>query len=386
MLQSKQLQGGVQNPFHRLKHYRPGENDSKENHATEALAACLVFSEDFRAKFLEFLFGSEGNVPKALVDIRQIEVTTQHSTLESGILDLLLRTHQFGVVVEIKVGAKEDERHKAQLENYTNWMQQEFGEGKWALFTLVRNPDASFRHDRARRQTWSALFEAIHAFIPKCESATDRALLEALCDYLTLEGVVENMDYSKLVDYGKGWAAETAFKGLLGQTREKVAFNIGDLKADLQIKVGESPCFLFGRSSWSGIFGPGPGFNNKVTAWFCTPATEGSDCRGCEFRFEIQLWNKWHQNQWAFTAEHLPQWFARLQKVGFEAGAYAKRGTWIPWECGQQLKPENNYVVCVAPHIPVVEASLADIDSLSLTLAARVEYCIRQVDGLIDAE
>ena len=55
----------MQNPFLRLKHYRTDQkdNDPKENHATEVLAACLAFSGRLRADFLTFLFGESESSP-----------------------------------------------------------------------------------------------------------------------------------------------------------------------------------------------------------------------------------------------------------------------------------------------------------------------------------
>jgi len=52
----------MNNPFSRLKHYRVNATDpqtrateQQENHATECLAACLVFSSKIREAFLEYL-------------------------------------------------------------------------------------------------------------------------------------------------------------------------------------------------------------------------------------------------------------------------------------------------------------------------------------------
>ena len=379
MSPSKRIDEAMQNPFHRLKHYRPGENDAKENHTTEALAACLVFSEDFRAKFLEFLFGGKTNVPDALADASQVEVATQHSTKDSGIVDLLLRTHRFGVVVEIKVGAREDERHNEQLDNYTNWLREEFGERKWALFTLVRNADAKFKHAWARRRVWSDLFEVTEAFIQKYGTSTDKALLRAFCEYLTLEGVVDNMDYSKLVDYGKGWAADKALEGLLRQTKERLELNIDDLETDIEMKVGEAPCFLFGRSSWENIFGTG--FNNKVTAWFCTPITE-PDCNECEFRLGIQLWSKWHRNDWDYTVKLLPVWLQRFENMDCSIGSYPKRGLWTAWSHKQELKQDSWYCIEFRSPIRVDADKLRNVDGLALELAERVEKYLKAVDEL----
>lgn len=378
----------MQNPFHRLKHYRPGENDSKENHATEALAACLVFSEPFRAKFLEFLFGGKGKVPKALADAGQVEIATQHSTRDFGTIDLFLRTGElrtdrFGVVVEIKVSAKEDERHKTQLDNYDSWLESGFAEGERALFTLVRNPDPQFKHSKAQRREWGDLFKMIEEFIEDCDSSTDKALLKAFSDYLTLEGVVDNMDYSKLVDYGKGWAADKALESLQRQIKEKLQPNIGDLETAIDAKIGRSPCLLFGRSSWARVFGPG--FNNKVSVWFRTPITEGSNCKECQFVVEVQLWSRWHRNNWQSTAKHLPDWlkYFETKKINnCEIGSLPRRGPWVPWDDKQALNQDNWYLIRFGAPIPIDAQRLDDIDGLARDVAERVEECLKLVDGL----
>ncbi len=49
----------MNNPFSRLKHYLPIEHDSQENHATECLAVCLVFSERMKKSFIQFLAGND---------------------------------------------------------------------------------------------------------------------------------------------------------------------------------------------------------------------------------------------------------------------------------------------------------------------------------------
>jgi hypothetical protein len=56
----------MNNPFSRLKHYTVSGTDpqaraieQQENHATECLAACLVWSSRLRNEFIRFLLNGE---------------------------------------------------------------------------------------------------------------------------------------------------------------------------------------------------------------------------------------------------------------------------------------------------------------------------------------
>ena len=75
----------MQNPFVRFKRYRRDATHPLENHATETLAACLVFSENIRREFIQFLF--DGKMP--FTDWPRFEVVTQQQT-PYGIVDLFL--------------------------------------------------------------------------------------------------------------------------------------------------------------------------------------------------------------------------------------------------------------------------------------------------------
>lgn len=87
--------GSNQNPFPRLKHYRPGTIAPQENHATESLAACLVLSQEFRRWFLSFLLGADNSDRKFTDDYT---VVTQERT-DFGILDLEAMKNEFNIIV-----------------------------------------------------------------------------------------------------------------------------------------------------------------------------------------------------------------------------------------------------------------------------------------------
>src|SRR5260221_13041492 len=113
----------MNNPFSRLKHFVRTEdgNDSQENHATECLAACLVFSPKIRSAFVQVLCGEEVKIKVA--DESKIEVITQQ-TIEGGYMDLILEQQgAFTVVLEVKVKAPENcQHHRNQLTAYRKWL------------------------------------------------------------------------------------------------------------------------------------------------------------------------------------------------------------------------------------------------------------------------
>ncbi|MEW6307157.1 MAG: hypothetical protein AB1705_27150, partial [Verrucomicrobiota bacterium] len=273
----------MQNPFQRLKHYALGDNDPKENHATECLASCLAFSTVIREHFIAFLFRSANKqIPERLKNTSKVAIVTQLQASGYGDIDLVLDVDGYAAVVEIKVDAKEmDPHHDRQLKAYQEWIKQERG-GKGALFTLVRDPNRDFRPEDygATRCRWSDLHEEFKALAKQHANATDGQLLDHLCNYLEIEGIVDIMDYKKLTDYGKGWAAEKVLASLFRKTKERL--KLSDRESELYDPKGVSPSFQFGRDEWKKSFGNG--WNNKVYVWFCTPATEGAKCKNDEFR------------------------------------------------------------------------------------------------------
>ena len=111
------------NPFVRLKHYRPDECHPKENHATEGLAACLRLSIPLRTAFLRLCHA--GACPLDEVTISEVEVLTQEP-LDKGILDLYLTVpSRYHLAIEVKVDAKEDDRHREQSAIYKKWLQKQ---------------------------------------------------------------------------------------------------------------------------------------------------------------------------------------------------------------------------------------------------------------------
>src|SRR6266478_1423611 len=113
----------MQNPFVRLRKYTPDVSDPSENRATETLAACLVFSEQFRRMFLRFLFNAKP--PCDSMNAAACEVSTQHTTTRGQRVDLLMEQEsEWCLVVEVKVRAGED---GAQIKEYRDWLDETKG-------------------------------------------------------------------------------------------------------------------------------------------------------------------------------------------------------------------------------------------------------------------
>jgi hypothetical protein len=355
--------------------------DAKENRATEILATCLQLSEPFRQSFLKSLFEGTGRpLPKELSENGSIEVLTQLPTESFGTIDLALKTNLYCLVIEVKVGDKEDSRHLDQLGRYAKWLRLSFPE--YALFTLVRDHDPHFKHgDVVKHWTWSDVYKMANELSHSCQESTDRTLLEAFCEYLRLEEIVSNMDYTKLLDYGKGWAADEALQALFNKTTELLETTTPDLVTKLFDSKGWTPCFQYGRDSWDNIFGKG--FNKKVYAWFCSPTTDEDCQQGCEFRFDIWLWDRDHGHDWDRTKKRLPSWFTQLNQKGCSRGSYSRRHwEWLDWKQGQELDLERRYVYCVSPNLPVNEESLKNIQAVAQQLVDRVRSCMTLVEGL----
>ena len=112
----------MQNPFVRLRKYRCDVIDPfvDENRTTETLAACLVFSEPFRQRFIEFLF--DGKLPFDSINTAAVEVSTQRTTTKGQRVDLLLEQgNEWAVVVEAKV---KDEERGQQIKEYREWLDE----------------------------------------------------------------------------------------------------------------------------------------------------------------------------------------------------------------------------------------------------------------------
>lgn len=372
----------MQNPFQCLKRFRPVEKNPLEDHATESLAACLVFSQNYLAKFLVFLFREEKLIPLALRDISQVQVITQH-VVECGRLDLLLQAgSDFGVVVEVKVGAAQD---ASQLKKYEDWLQRTFGPERWKLFMLVRNRAQGFDGGNATIYTWDELHTFTQGIAAReSDGSTDGLMLGAFCKYLSLEGVAMNADYTKLVDYGKGWAAERALEALFATTRNLVRQSVGDLLEPRNFApAGGVPSYQFGRQSWGKLFGEA-GWNNKVYVWIGTSASDAT-CPSdhCKFDFVIWLWCKAHGQDWNLIRTQLPTWLDHLSGQDGRAGSEFKKRP-LTWDRTQAGALDERRIYCFWQGNPLlVDAErLKDHESVARELASRIAKCIKLVDGL----
>jgi len=301
----------MNNPFSRLKHYTPEANDAQENHATECLAACLVFSEKLRRAFIDFLFASNKGYQNTAIS--RVDVDTQYP-IQDGFIDLVLELpHTFVVAVEVKVKQREDAE---QLKKYRHWLDI-VGKSHGHLFTLVRSPDSAFHPDQYgvhARRTWLGLYKFIQLVPQQYDlSEVETSLLKYFGKYLESEGIVSTYDTKDLLAFSAGLKAQRALTGIFDQ----VSASLKD--------VGFEPVFFKGRDDywpqlmiacpeWRGMFGKGK--NQRIALWFMIPGVWEADRH--DFFFSIELWGEEDVSQWQTTKLKLPKWFDTLKSKGLD--------------------------------------------------------------------
>jgi len=220
----------MNNPFSRLKHYTVIATDSQaraieqqENHATECLAACLVFSSKIRNEFIRFLL----NEAVKADDSRDLDVVTQE-TIRGGYIDLVLRqTKNFVIALEVKVRSPENcDHHRNQLLRYKEWLNQQTEEPHRFLFTLVRNKDARFHPEQHRangRETWRELYKRLKEMLDADDLLdVERSLIENFCDYLGNEAIVSTYELGDLLSYAAGLRARQAITSIFNQIGDRL--------------------------------------------------------------------------------------------------------------------------------------------------------------------
>lgn len=296
----------MNNPFSRFKHYITEENNQEENHATECLAACLVFSQNIRLAFVKFLMPDAGAI-LADEDGSQIDVITQR-TVKGGFIDLVLQKSQvFTIAVEVKVSAGEDEHHRHQLKTYKQWLDGFSGQTT-KLFTLVKSPDSSFDYkscDVDERYTWRNLFN----YLKKLESisAIEKILISNFCEYLEREGIVSTYTTTDLFNYHAGLSARKAVIGILNQVSHRLKNKSeADEKKDtwpgLKFDLPEQT--LFGQTA-----------RPRLQLWFTVPGIWNAPRH--DFAFSILLWNENDAYPWEATRVKIPKWRNVLESNGF---------------------------------------------------------------------
>jgi len=251
------------NPFLRLKHYLVSDIDPQENHATECLAACLVFSSKVRNRFIQFFLGDQFELSGSVDIITQLPI-------KGGYIDLVaLQTGKFVLAVEVKVRAPENSNHhRQQLQDYRNWLNEQNGPNKY-LFTLVRNEDSSFRPEEYGahgRRTWWGLYRCLQTI--RDGSEVESALLESLCGYLESEAIVSTYEINDLLSYGPGVKARKAVTGIFNQIASRLESD-GFATSSTEDRKDYWPQLRIQHSRWKEIFGNGK--NEKVSLWFCVP-------------------------------------------------------------------------------------------------------------------
>jgi hypothetical protein len=304
----------LQNPFVKLKHYRPDVTHPTENHATEVLAACLVLSDNLRRGFIKFLFPEA--VPFDAEELDSFTISTQAPIAGYGTVDLLIESpEKYTIVVEVKVSAPEDGE---QIRKYRRWL-EETRTGKRLIFSLVQTPNPAFKireFGGNGRRTWHELYTfLLGEFKETLNETAEINLVKKLCNYLEVERIVSTWQPKQIVDYGKGVLARKALRTLFEQLEERFLDLDQGYLTKIFMKDDEWPRLEIGMKSWSPIFGT-KGYLNKLYIYYETAAVwEGA---GERFYFEVFLWNKWHKGDWNKTESQLRYWIPYLKSKKFE--------------------------------------------------------------------
>ena len=307
----------MNNPFSRLKHYLPNENDSQENHATECLAARLVFSSRLRNAFIRLLLPEE----RKGFNSADTEVATQQ-TIEGGYIDLVVRQNRNLVIaVEVKVKSPENcNHHRNQLCKYKKWLDEQ-EETHRHLFSLVRNEDKTFHPEQygaTGRRTWWALYRSFKQRLGANDiSDVESSLIENFRNYLESETIVSTYEIKDLLSYAAGLKARTAVTGIFNQITSRLETD-GMNTVPVEGKRDYWPQLRIQDPGWKKIFGKGE--NWKINLWFCVPGIW--EARQYAFFPEIDLWHEDHGNDWQFAKSKLPVWLGTLKSHGFKWDVY----------------------------------------------------------------
>lgn len=310
----------MNNPFWRLKHYAvSGTNpqaraiEQQENHATECLAACLVFSSRLRDAFIRFLLNGE----RAGFTSADTEVVTQQ-TIEGGYIDLVLRQKgNLVMAVEVKVKSPENcDHHRNQLLRYKEWLNEQTEEPHRFLFTLVRNEDTTFhprQYGANGRRTWWALYKCFEKILGSNDlSDVESSLIKNFRDYLESEAIVSTYEIKDLLSYAAGLKARRAVTGIFSQITSRLEPE-GMNTVPIEDRKDYWPQLRIVHPNWNSIFGDGQ--NRKIALWFCVPGI----WRETQYEFcpDIELWHEDHGNDWQFVKSNLSAWLDRLKSQNF---------------------------------------------------------------------
>ncbi len=370
----------MSNPFSRLKHYSQDIIDPQENHATECLAACLVFSPNIRQSFIKFLSDKIQIDPSA-----EIEVDTQ-KTIEGGFIDMLLQQQdKFLVAVEVKIKSPENcDHHRDQLKTYRNWLDAK-NKSQGYLFTLVRSRDKAFNpqnYGANRRLTWRELYNHFQQSLnkPSTLSETEVNLIKNLCEYLESEGIVITFDTKDLFHYADGFKARDAINGIFQQVASKLEENGFETRANEGNK-NRLPELKISHIRWKHIFGKGE--NWKISLWFCVPGIWGENEYG--FSPSIELWDIGHHNDWEYTKLKLPNWLKTLKSKRCNWEVYGSN--WNDCESNLpankiQSEPKRIFVEIKGVEINRGELAASDTDALVSKLVGWVTEYAQLIDSL----
>lgn len=377
----------MNNPFSRLKHYTVSGTDpqaraieQQENHATECLAACLIFSSRIRKEFIRFVLDDAAKVS----DSEEVDVATQE-TIEGGYIDLVLRQKgNLVMAVEVKVKSPENcTHHQNQLRNYKKWLDQQEEEPHHFLFTLVRNEDKSFHPEQygaTGRRTWWALYKSFKEMLGTNDSSdAESSLIENFCDYLEREAIVSTYETKDLLGYAEGVKARKAVTGIFNQIASRLEAD-GFGTNSIEDKKDRWPELRIQHSRWNKIFGKGN--NEKISLWFCVPGIW--EAHKHAFLPSIVLWDQLHGNDWRRARSKLSNWLAVLQSRNFVWDVYERWNSCRRNLAAGEIQSEPKSIVCEGEKDIVIlnESLLQSEDDLINVLVNLIKQYANIVDSL----
>jgi hypothetical protein len=377
----------MNNPFSRLKHYTISATDpeartieQQENHATECLAACLVFSSRIRNEFIRFLL----NEAVKADDSRALDVVTQE-TIRGGYIDLVLRqTKNFVIALEVKVRSPENcDHHRNQLLRYTEWLNQQTEEPHRFLFTLVRNKDARFhpeQHGANGRETWRELYKRLKQMLDADDLLdVERSLIENFCDYLGNEAIVSTYELGDLLSDAAGLRARQAITSIFNQIGDRLGIE-GFKTISVVDRKDYWPQLRVQNARWDSIFGEGE--NRKIALWFCVPGIWKANRHA--FHPQIELWHEDHGNVWELAQPKLRGWLEALKSQNFRWVVFRSWRDQRENTPAEAITAEPRKIVALRDGDSVIlnDKQFSTEDELINVLVARLKEYASLVDGL----
>jgi len=309
-----------QNPFLRLRHYKPGLIDPRENHATECLGLCMRVSEAIRKRVLRALFA--GQNPRNISFGSACKIYTQHRAGRVGNIDLLIEfQNHVRIAIEAKIQSPED---TSQLQKYKDWIGKD-----GYIISLLRSQVKIFSGSTVdvRRVTWKELVSALNVHLEEYNS-TDKLLVRYLTEYLEKQDALADDSSSSDTVQIHGAALEHIFTAIA------TSFGTPDFCILRDKRV--PPHLEIGLPRWQRTFNDPYCRRLKITYM----PQRWRRHAGESFHFIVVLWHKQLCSDWAGTSKRLKRWLPLLrsyhQRIIRDKGWHVDQVLLPPWSIASE--------------------------------------------------